>query len=381
MASGKAMSAMSEPNSSHYRASVDAAASDASSVDDSTGDLLRETARRVFQDHCDTATLRSADQGVWPGALWAAVEGAGLHRALVPEDAGGFGVSVTDALSLLRIAGEHAVPLPLAETMLASWLLAKAGLPIPEGPLTIGPVRDGDVVSLIGEGDGWQVSGTLTRVPWARVAAAMAVLAQRDRRSRVVLLDRGAWSSEPGENVAREPRDTAQLDGIALAAARSDVTLPLLRAVGAAMRTQQIAGALTRLTEMTAEYALGRVQFGRPIGKFQAVQQNLAVLAGQTAAAVAAADLAAEAVADGVRLLPIAAGKARAGEAAGIGASIAHQVHGAIGFTFEHNLHFLTRRLWSWRDEFGKDAEWNRTLGQHMARAGADQLWSEITAA
>jgi len=111
------------------------------------------------------------------------------------------------------------------------------------------------------------------------------------------------------------------------------------------------------------------------------VQQNLAVLAGQTAAAVAAADLAAEAVADGVRLLPIAAGKARAGEAAGIGASIAHQVHGAIGFTFEHNLHFLTRRLWSWRDEFGKDAEWNRTLGQHMAKAGADQLWSEITAA
>ncbi len=90
--------------------------------------------------------------------------------------------------------------------------------------------------------------------------------------------------------------------------------------------------------------------------KFQAVQQNLAVLAGQTAAAVAAADMAAEAVADGLKLLPIAAAKARTGEAAGIAAAIAHQVHGAIGFTFEHNLHFLTRRLWSWRDEFGKDS-------------------------
>jgi acyl-CoA dehydrogenase len=86
-------------------------------------------------------------------------------------------------------------------------------------------------------------------------------------------------------------------------------------------------------------------------------------------------------VADGVKILPIAAGKARAGEAAGIAAGIAHQVHGAIGFTFEHNLHFLTRRLWSWRDEFGKDAAWNRLLGRHMAQAGADSLWAEITAA
>ncbi len=306
---------------------------------------------------------------------------AGLHHALLPDQAGGFGVPVTDALSLLRVAGASALPLPLAETMLAGWLLANAGLPVPDGPLTIGPVRDGDVVALRGEGDHWQVSGQLSRVPWARDATAMAVLAQREGQLQVVLVGRDAWSVEPGENVAREPRDTVHLNGIASAVAHTDLTWPMLHAVGAAMRTQQIAGALTRLTEMTTDYAGDRVQFGRPIGKFQAVQQNLAVLAGQTAAAVAAADLAAEAVANGIRVLPIAAGKARAGEAAGIGASIAHQVHGAIGFTFEHNLHFLTRRLWSWRDEFGKEAEWNRLLGRHMAQAGADHLWSEITAA
>jgi acyl-CoA dehydrogenase len=372
---------MSDSGSSKQHPPTGAAVTQPPDVDDSTGDLLRETARRVFRDHCDTAALRTADQGVWPAALWAAVENAGLHRALVPEHAGGFGVSVTDALSLLRVAGEFALPVPLAETMLAGWLLAKAGLPVPEGPLTVSPVRGDEAVSLLGEGDTWQVSGSLTRVPWARNAAAMALLALRDEVWRVVLIDRAAWSSKSGENVAREPRDTVELDGIALASARTDVTLPVLRAVGAAMRTQQIAGALTRLIEMATEYALGRVQFGRPIGKFQAVQQNLAVLAGQTAAAVAAADLAAEAVADGVRLLPIAAGKARAGEAAGIGASIAHQVHGAIGFTFEHDLHFLTRRLWSWRDEFGRDVEWQRLLGRHMAKAGADWLWPEITAA
>ena len=94
-----------------------------------------------------------------------------------------------------------------------------------------------------------------------------------------------------------------------------------------------------------------------------------------------AMDAARAAVADGIRILPIAAGKARTGEAAGIGAGIAHQVHGAIGFTHEHALHFLTRRLWSWRDEFGNETEWNRLVGRHMAAQGADRLWYEITAA
>jgi acyl-CoA dehydrogenase len=344
------------------------------SEDPSVGAMLRETADRLFQAHCDAATQRAADQGTWPAGLWAAVEEAGLHRALVPEAAGGFGVEVADALSLLKVAGAHAVPVPLAETMLASWLLAGAGLAIPDGALTIGPVRDGEGLTLT---QGRQVSGTLTRIPWAHDVARMVVLVD----GHVALVGRESWSIERGENIAREPRDTVRFDGPALAAGATTMTRAELVAVGAAMRAQQIAGALTRLTEMTTQYAQDRVQFGRPLGKFQAVQQNLAVLAGQAAAAAAAADLAAQAVADGLKVLPIAAGKARAGEAAGIGAAIAHQVHGAIGFTFEHGLHFLTRRLWSWRDEFGKDSVWQGVLGRHMVRAGADRLWAEITAA
>ena len=345
--------------------------------DDSIGAMLRETADRLFQTHCDAAARRAADQGAWPAALWAAVEAAGLQRALVPERAGGFGVAVPDALSLLQVAAAHAVPVPLAETMLASWLLAGAGLDIPDGTLTAGPVRDGESVTLTASDGGWLVSGTLTRVPWGRTVERLAVLAG----AQVALVGRESWSVEPGENVAREPRDTLRLDGRVIAAGPAPATSSGLIAVGAAMRTQQIAGALTRLTGMTVRYAQERVQFGGPIGKFQAVQQNLAVLAGQTAAAVAAAGLAAEAVAENVRILPIAAAKARAGEAAGIAAGIAHQVHGAIGFSFEHDLHFLTRRLWSWRDEFGNDAAWQLVLGRHMAQAGADRLWAEITAA
>src|SRR6185312_4972389 len=98
---------------------------------------------------------------------WRAIEEAGLHRALLPESAGGFGVPVVDALGLLRIAGTHAAPLPLAETMLAGWLLAGAGLEVPDGPLTLTADR---ALSLRRERGGWRLSGRASAVAWARNA-------------------------------------------------------------------------------------------------------------------------------------------------------------------------------------------------------------------
>ena len=76
----------------------------------------------------------------------------------------------------------------------------------------------------------------------------------------------------------------------------------------------------------------------------------------------------------------VAAAKVRAGEAAGAGAAIAHAVHGAIGFTYEHSLHFATRRLWSWRAEFGSESRWAATLGRAVLARGADALWPDLTA-
>ncbi|MFI5015656.1 MAG: acyl-CoA dehydrogenase family protein, partial [Hyphomicrobiales bacterium] len=137
----------------------------------------------------------------------------------------------------------------------------------------------------------------------------------------------------------------------------------------------------SRALALSVQYAQTRVQFGRPIGKFQAIQQNLAVLAGQSAAAMAAADMAAQALDRGLAPLPVGAAKARAGEAASIAAGLAHQAHGAIGFTEEYELHHVTRRLWSWRDEFGNEAEWNAIVGRAALAAGPDGLWPALTAA
>jgi acyl-CoA dehydrogenase len=347
-----------------------------------TRDLVREAAERLFEKHCSAETMRRADGGEFPQALWRALADAGYAAALVPESAGGAGLEMADALSLLISAGRHAVPAPLAETMLAGWLLSGAGLPIPEGPLTVAPVREGERLRARREGATWRIDGTATRVPWGRQCGAIAVLAEGEGKNLVALVSAADVEFRNGHNVAGEPRDELVFSGAkSQQAGVSPHSDGALRALGAVMRSAQMAGALQSVLEMTVQYAQERVQFGRPIGRFQAVQQNLAVLAGQAAAATAAAEAAIDVAARDLNSPAVAAAKIRAGEAAGIGAAIAHQMHGAIGFTHEHRLHYSTRRLWSWRDEFGNEAYWARRLGGAVAAAGADQLWTGITAA
>ncbi len=350
-----------------------------------TSHILSDTAHRLFAEHFTPEALHRADAGEWLADAWSAIEELGLPLALVPEEAGGFGIDPVEALGLIRIAGAYAAPMPLAETMLAAKLLAEAGLEVPGGPLSVVPVHASDRLELTRADSGWRLTGTARRVPWARVATGLAVVAVHEGTGYVVSLHPGQWSAEPEVNLAGEPRDTlridATLDSAQIAPAAGGLDPAALHAIGAALRSLALAGAIGRVLELTTRYAEERIQFGRAIGKFQAIQQNLAVLAGQSAAAGAAADGAAEAVADGVRLLPIAAAKVCCGEAVGLTCSIAHQVHGAIGFTQEHTLHHFTRRLWAWREEFGNEAAWSRVIGHQVAAAGADGLWPLITAA
>lgn len=343
--------------------------------------LLFDSVSRLFGDYVTPTLLAEAEQGRWPNDLWSAINEMGLPKALLPEDVGGYGMPFGEVLSLLREAGRVGLPAPLAETMLAGWLLAGAVLPVPDGPLALVGGRELD---LLPDGSDWRLTGIARNVVWGRAAAAGAALVVAEEQPFVVLLDPSDWTFEPVIGMAGEPRDVlrfdAMLSGDAVAPAAAGIEPLQLRAAGAVTRSLMIAGALQRITDMTVQYAGERRQFGKPIGRFQAVQQNLAMLAAQASAATAAADLGVEAFADGLHLPAIAVAKGRAGEAAGIGAAIAHQVHGAIGFSYEHSLHFLTRRLWSWRDEYGGEPEWNLLLGRHFAAGGADHLWAELTA-
>jgi alkylation response protein AidB-like acyl-CoA dehydrogenase len=342
-------------------------------------DLLAEATARIFRELADPQALASARDERWRAPLWRALEEAGLTRAWVPEALGGPGAGIADGFEILRIAGSFAVAVPLAETLLAGWLLSQAGLEVPPGALTVAPVHALDRIRLDAGGT---LSGSARAVPSARDAACVALLAEGEKGAVVALVERARCGLAPGEGLSGEPRDGVRLERVAplaLAAAPAGFGVQDLLGMGAAVRAAQMAGALQAILERSVAYANERVAFERPIAKFQAVQHALARLAGESAAALAAAGSAADAIASDCAgdalLLEIAAAKIRAGEAAGEGAAIAHQVHGAIGFSREHALHRFTQRLWAWRDDFGAETEWASRLGSLVAARGADALW------
>lgn len=347
-------------------------------MSDSSDNIIVDTATRIFRDLCEPATVNEAEAGVWPQALWAALEESGLPLAWVPEEFGGAGAAMADGFAVLRAAGRFTVPVPLAETLMAGWLLARAGIDVPGGPATIAPVHaDGHIVL----GADGKLAGRARQVPFARNAGHLAVLAHRGSEAVVALVATSGLPIGHANSLAGEPRDTVSFDGAVPEAVKSAlIDEDTIQRLGAAVRLQQMAGALEKILDQSVQWALDRSQFGRPIAKFQAVQHNLATLAGEVAAAGAAADLAAEACAGPEpRAAEVAIAKVRGGEAAGNAAAIAHQVHGAIGFTYEHSLHHATRRLWAWREEFGNEAAWAMRLGRLVAAEGADRLWPFIT--
>jgi len=99
--------------------------------------IIVDTATRIFADLCEPATINAAEEGKWPKELWDTLEESGLTLTWVPDTLGGAGADMVDGFAVLRVAGRAAAPVPLAETLLAGWLLAQAGITAPSGPMTI----------------------------------------------------------------------------------------------------------------------------------------------------------------------------------------------------------------------------------------------------
>jgi len=352
--------------------------------------LIEDSANRLFAEQVDKAQRARAETGVLDAALWQQVVDAGFPLLLASEAAGGFGQGWTAAFPLLRGLGYWQVPLPLAETMVAAQLAALAGFSLPDlagGPLTLVEQGRGNALQADGSGAALTLSGTAHAVPWARHASAAVVSLADGRLAWLALRGAPGVTVQPQANHAGLPSDTLVLQQArVLAVAPNPLALrEPVWTLGAVARSAMVVGALESALEQAVRYAGERVQFGKPIGKYQAIQQNLALMAGDVAAArvaalVAAAD-APSAAGDDCSATPFstAVAKVRAGEAATRGASIAHQVHGAIGFTHEHALHFATRRLWAWREEFGTDAHWAAELGRAAIAARASGFWPGIT--
>jgi acyl-CoA dehydrogenase len=325
----------------------------------------------------------------WDAGLWAALAEAGLTGVGLPEEAGGSGGELADAVAIVRTLAAGAAAVPAAEQLrVAGPAVVAAGLDLPpvDRPLTValaGAVRA--EASDDGDGPGrFVLTGTASDVAWAGVASSVVVVAAPPAGfdgSLLALVDAVDLPASDAANLAGEPRGSLVLDGVpATGAVLTEEQTQRVQARYALARAVQLAAALEQILAWTVQYAGERQQFGRPLGRFQAIQMELAQMAGEVSAVSALTDAAVQALErDENPVLAAAAAKVRAGAAVEVVARLAHQVHGAIGFTQEYRLHHLTRRCWSWRDEAGSELVWARVLGAGLLAGGADRLWPALT--
>lgn len=334
--------------------------------------MISDALAALLADRCGADVVRGIESGGSTESLWQAILDAGFADALVREEHGGAGLSPETVAECWILAGRHALPLPLSETMIARALLADDAITPPEAPIALGVGRHTH-------------SGGVRCVGVSGARAADAVLVSVDGDTRLLRVsdarsERCAfeldltleWSDGEWH---KAPRLTARLD---------------TRLAQALVLSLQLAGALDTVFQRSLAWANEREQFGKPIGKFQAIQHQLALMAEESFAARMAARIAclpapreqasASAPADlpgvltGIEPLRVAAAKARASEAALLVAQMAHAVHGAIGFTHEFDLQLFTRRLHAWRQTAGSESAWHDRLGEALVSSSGPSL-------
>ncbi|MFT7044642.1 MAG: acyl-CoA dehydrogenase [Cyclobacteriaceae bacterium] len=344
--------------------------------------LIVDSVRRILRDLCSKEIVDSAEAGHWPADLWQTLQDNGLTLAGISEASGGTGGEPADSLTVIREAAVVAAPLPLAETFIAARLCELVGATVPAGPLTIAL----QTLALAPDAGGYRLQGELVDVAFASWCSHVLLVAQENDQQYLCLLPLVGLTQATTLSMAGEPRSNLLIDiqlpvGAVFKAQVGGVDIDLvdeLWCLGAATRAVMITGAMTSMLDMSVVYATQRQQFGRPIAQFQAIQQQLAVLAGEVAVCQRAADSLLQAISP-MNRLDIAIARARIGEAVGPATEITHQVHGAMGYTMDHGLNLRSRRLWCWRDEYGNERHWQQRIGKQVVANGADQLWSLIT--
>jgi acyl-CoA dehydrogenase len=325
-------------------------------MSDELRQLVDDIGRRSFDQQQGHALPVAFDAG-----LWRTLEETGLTRLTTAQGAG-----PTEAAIVLGTLARYAAAVPIAETdLLAAWLAAQADLSVPaDGPMTVALADT--------EPAGGRLAGTATDVPWPQTPTVVLAVRTADATHVAVLPDTEVTTFH---NLAGEPRGTIPFDLAVADTVRlpTDVHDELVRR-GAWCRSVQIVGAFDAAAELTAAHTRERIQFGRPLKAFQAVQHSLAGMLGEVERARAATALAVAAASEHgfdsqQAEFAVTVAKVAVGRAVGPVTTIAHQLHGAIGVTIEHRLWLATMRARSWADEFGTAGRHARRLGRRVLAA------------
>lgn len=311
--------------------------------------MFAEAIDDILKDQCTPAVVRAIQAGESPAALWDAIASAGFLELLSAEADGGAGLSPAELFPVLRCFGHYTVPVPVAQTIVARALVGSQ-LVLPSGMVTLAQTFHRDA------------SGTLScgLTPYGMLADYVLT---RDGDGLLLLPCAAAKRVGTGVQNCLTATLTWPDDSGSTRALQGGAMLP---AFAAALHAALLSGAMSRVFEMTLQYCNDRVQFGKSLGKFQAVQHQLSVMAEHTAAASIAAEAAFQGAENAPSLLTAAMAKSRTSEAAVLVASVAHALHGAIGVTEEYDLQLLTRCLHEWRTAHGSEAYWNTVIGQQV---------------
>ena len=334
--------------------------------------MIIASVKRLCEQHCTTEVIESAERGRFPGELWTPLSEAGILNLLVPEELGGVGATLADAAAALIVLGYFAAPGPIVESMVANGTRTAMGW---------NPVQDPQSLAVLGVDAAAQARAETPVGPvrWAREVQSILLVAPASLSSRAAIIQSADADWEDLSRLCGEPAYLVTIPGGALSwsTAPEHQTIHTLKGLVALCRCAESVGAMHWMLESSLRHAEERCQFGRPIRKFQAVQQMLADLASQVAAADAICNAACEFADSGDwSLLPVAC--VRVSEAIDRSVAVAHQIHGAIGFSREHGLNLRTRRAMQWSSDLRSMANWPRVLGDRFVGQSSPDLWERL---
>ena len=336
-------------------------------------EMVVEVVEKIFKDKVEKETVDLLEENKWAEDVWRLLLENELHHVAVSEDDGGAGGDIEDLFALYVLVGKYAAPVPFIEHTLSNFLLQQVDL---KGCVQLTTYSITNPLQLKGN----VLTGTLKHVGWAQYAEKIVTVAQEGSQQFIVVANLQDALLKNTTNLAAEPRSEVvfenlkALNKVPITEKQYDVFKKFVTAAS----VSKMNGALTTAFQLSVQFSNEREQFGRPIHRFQLVQQHLANMAGEQTLMTVAVNNILTLLADGREENEVAYARLRMDDASRTVATSAHQVHAAIGVTHEHRLHHYTRRLWAWRDEEFTARYWKKQLAQQLLETKLD-LWESIT--